>query len=49
MYPYQWGLFPEVWAIAGNDDPVGNMAFPAFTSQTIDTAAPGAKTALLKD
>ena len=49
VYTYQGCLFPEVGAIAGNDDLVGNMAFPAFTSYTVGTATPGAQAALFKD
>jgi len=49
MDAYQGRFFPEVRAIAGNDNTAGNMAFPAFTRKTVGTATPWTQTAFLED
>ncbi|UCH42221.1 MAG: hypothetical protein JSW16_05195 [Dehalococcoidales bacterium] len=49
MVAYQRYFFPEVGAIAGNDNPVGDVAFAAFACQTVGTTASWTQTALIED
>jgi len=48
MSAYQWGLFPEVWSVAGNDDLSAYVALTALTSQSVGPTAAGTQTAGLK-